>query len=79
LSVLSFRGEVASPIKFRKSDFVPWKRGNKTSNRSEVKANATFLAKLSSKEIYLKMGLSMGSLKSNCLSHRGYADTFKLL
>jgi hypothetical protein len=44
---------VASP---RKSDFVPWRRGSNTSNRSEVSANMTFLAKLSNKEIYLKNG-----------------------
>jgi hypothetical protein len=32
--------------------FVPQRRGSNTLNRSEVSANATFLVKLSNKEIY---------------------------
>jgi hypothetical protein len=40
----------------QKVRFVPQKRRNNTSNRSEVSANATFLAKLSNKEIYFKNG-----------------------
>jgi hypothetical protein len=41
---------VASPGKSRKSDFVSQRRGSNTSNRSEVSANVTFLAKLNNKE-----------------------------
>jgi hypothetical protein len=41
---------------FRNSNFVPWRRGSKTSNRSEVSVNATLLAKLSNREIYLING-----------------------
>jgi hypothetical protein len=64
---------VASPGKSRKSDFVLWKGGNNTLNRSDVSANATFLDKLSNKEIYLKMAVRLGLIKSNC------TDTFKFL
>jgi hypothetical protein len=48
-------------------------------NRSEINANVTFLGKLSNKETYWKMALSLGLIKSNCLSHRGCTNTFKLL
>jgi hypothetical protein len=61
---LSLRAGVASPRKIiassRKSNFVPQRRGNNTSNRPEVSAKANFLAKLSNKEIHLKMVLRLG-------------------
>jgi hypothetical protein len=65
---------VASPRKSRKSDFVPQRRRSNTLNRSEVSANANFLAKLSNREIYLKMALRLGLIKSNYLSHKGCID-----
>jgi hypothetical protein len=76
LAVLSLGTGVASP---RKSDFVPWRRGSDTSNRSEVNANVTFMAKLSSKETYLKMVLRLGLIESNCLSHTGCSDNLELV
>jgi hypothetical protein len=57
LAVLSLGVGVASS---RKSDFVPRRRGSNTSNRPEVRANATFLTKLSNKEIHLKISLRLG-------------------
>jgi hypothetical protein len=57
MAILSLVVGVASPGKSRKSDFVPWRKGEL--NRSEVNANANFLAKLSNKEIYFKMTLRL--------------------
>jgi hypothetical protein len=62
LAVLSIKEGVTSP---RKSDFVPRRRGSNTSNRTKMPMQL-FLAKLSNKEIYLKMALSLSLIKSNC-------------
>jgi hypothetical protein len=50
----------------RKSDLSHRGRGSNVLNRSELRVNATFLAKLSNKEIYLKMVLRLGFIRANC-------------
>jgi hypothetical protein len=50
---------------FQKVRPVPRRRGSNTSNRSEVSANVAFLAKLSNKEIYWKIAVRLGLIKSN--------------
>jgi hypothetical protein len=57
LAVLSITAGVASPRKAKKS--ILYHEGGAV-KRSEVSANVTFLAKLSNKEIYLKMVLKNG-------------------
>jgi hypothetical protein len=49
LAVLFLEAGVTSP---RESDFVPHWSGSNKSNRSEVSASASFLAKLNNEEIY---------------------------
>jgi hypothetical protein len=51
LAVLSLGARTSFSWKVR---VVLQRRGNNTSNRSEVSADATFLAKLINKEIYKK-------------------------
>jgi hypothetical protein len=55
------------------------RRRSNTSNRSEVINIANFGEELINKEIYQKMAVRLSLIRSNCVSHRGCTDTFKLL